>query len=236
MQDMDSAAPAVPLDTVLAVLIGILMGTLLVAVVAPHWIPGLAASLTEPHPKAYWYLSRASGFVAYALLWMSTALGLVITSRTARLWPGGVAAVDLHQFAALMGIAFSLFHVLVLLGDRYAGYTLMSLLAPFASTEYRPLWVGLGQVGLYVGIVTTFSFYVRKRIGPRAWRRLHYGTFVLYFLVTVHSLAAGTDATAPPVLVAYGLAGTMIYFLTVYRILGRPSPPRRLPTGQHRER
>jgi hypothetical protein len=62
-------------------------------------------------------------------------LGLSITNRLARLWPGGPAAADLHEHASLLGLAFGLLHALVLLGDAYIGYTLPQLLIPFASVS-----------------------------------------------------------------------------------------------------
>ena len=119
-------------------------GAVLAAVALPALLPGtLAASLTSAEPKAYWYLSRASAFVAFILVWASMIFGLLMTSRTARVWPGGPAAFDLHQFTSLLGLGVALFHVLVLLGDKYIGYTLPQLLLPFNSTEYKPLWVGI---------------------------------------------------------------------------------------------
>src|SRR5919202_280414 len=117
-----------------------------------------------------WYLSRASAFAAYVLLWWSMILGLSITNRLARAWPGGPAAADLHEHASLLGLGFGLLHALVLLGDQFIGYTLSQIVIPFASAGYRTLWVGLGQIGLYLMALITFSFYVRRWIGARAWR------------------------------------------------------------------
>jgi DMSO/TMAO reductase YedYZ heme-binding membrane subunit len=41
------------------------------------------------------------------------------------------------------------------------------------------------------------SFYVRRRIGPRLWRKAHRATIVVYLLAVVHTLGAGTDASTP---------------------------------------
>src|SRR5690349_18433380 len=59
-----------------------------VALTQPAWLTSLSASLGGTEPKAYWYLSRASGLVAFGLLWASMALGLAITNKLARAWPG----------------------------------------------------------------------------------------------------------------------------------------------------
>lgn len=227
MEELDDLTPILAVENALAILLGAALGTLFAVLVAPYWLPSLTASLTGPNPKVYWYLARGSGIVAYLLLWLSVVLGLMVSNKMARTWPGAPAAVDLHQFTSLLALIFVLFHMLILLGDRYINYTLLQLLVPFASTEYRPLWVGLGQVAFYLTALVTFSFYVRRRIGHRAWRFLHYASFAVYLLVTAHGLGAGTDSRAPVVVVLYGLTGLVTYFLTVYRILVSVRQPRR---------
>ena len=79
--------------------------------------------------------------------------------------------------------------------------------------------MGLGQIGLYLLVIVTFSFYVRKHIGTKTWRALHYVSFILYLLVTAHGLLAGTDTSAPWALAFYAVTGLITYALTVYRIL-----------------
>ena len=66
---------------------GVMVGTLAAVMVLPIWLPALSASIHALDPKAFWYLSRASGFAAFGLLWLSMVFGLLITNRMARLWP-----------------------------------------------------------------------------------------------------------------------------------------------------
>lgn len=197
--------------------IAALGAVLIAALVSPLGLTTLLASLADPAQHGYWYLSRGSGIVAYLIIWLSTVLGLLVTSKLARLWPGGPTAVDLHEFTGLLGMAFAAFHVLILLGDQYIGYTLGQLLIPFASTEYRPLWIGLGQLGLYLGIPVTFAFYVRQHIG-QLWRTLHYGSFAMFALLALHGLLSGTDSTLPAMQAMYALTSASVVGLTVYRV------------------
>jgi predicted ferric reductase len=169
--------------------------------------------------QSAWYLSRASAFAAFALVWWSMVLGLSITSRTARLWPGGPVAVELHEHASLLGLAFGLFHALILLADRYIGYTLGGILLPFASGDYRPVWVGLGQVGLWLAALLTGRFYVRRQIGQRVWRVIHFGSFLLFALVLVHGVMSGSDTAAPWALWLYAFSGLSVAGLTGWRIV-----------------
>jgi predicted ferric reductase len=218
--------PVFSLSTLLVIFGVVIFGVLIALLI----VPGMFASLTSNEGEGYWYLSRASGFVAYILLWLSMMFGLIITDRFARLWPGGPVAYDLHQYFSLIGIAFTLFHIFILLGSKYINYTLMQLLVPFAGTDYRPLWIGLGQYSFYLSLVVTITFYARSWFGPRGWRVLHYLSFAFFGLALLHSAFSGTDTTTWWAGALYWTTGITTLFLTVYRIirtLMKPSPQRR---------
>jgi predicted ferric reductase len=199
--------------------LAILAGVLISAWVLPTWLPGLASSITGETPKVFWYLSRGSAMVAFVLLWASMALGLMITNRMARLWPGGPAAFDFHQYLSLLGLGFALFHATILIGDEYIQLNLLRVLTPFASLDYKPAWVGLGQVGFYVWALLVGSFYVRKQIGTKVWRWIHISSFLTFALVIVHGIASGSDSQALWASALYWIAGGSLIFLLYYRVL-----------------
>lgn len=217
MNNTQSSSRSTTVSVVVLSTLAVLAATAVAALISPVDLPSLFASLADPTQHAYWYLSRGSGIMAYVIIWLSTALGLLVTNKLARLWPGGPTAVDLHEFTGLLGMAFSVFHVLILLGDQYIGYTLGQLLIPFANTDYRPLWIAAGQVGLYLGIPVTFAFYVRQHIG-QLWRTLHYGSFVMFVLLALHGLMSGTDSPQPAIQAMYWTTSASIVALTLYRI------------------
>ena len=189
------------------------------------WLAGIQASLSGTEPKVFWYVSRATGFVAFGLLWLAIVLGLSITNKLARLWPGGPAAADLHQYTSLLGLAFGCFHGLILTLDGYSNYTLAQVLVPFTSTQYRPVWVGLGQFGLYLGAVVALSFYVRRFIGYRAWRLIHFASFAFFVLVLLHGLFSGTDSAALWARSLYLGSALSVLGLTFHRIrVARQAP------------
>jgi predicted ferric reductase len=227
-------APPGPGYTLLLVLGAAVVGAGIAVAVLPAWVPALRTSLAGGEPKAYWYLARASALVAYSLLWLAMALGLTITNKLARVWPGGPTAFDLHQHTSLLGLAFGLFHGLILLGDHYIGYTLPQVLVPFAPTAYRPVWVGLGQLALYGLAGVGLSFYVRRRIGNRIWRLIHFLSFAVFTLALAHGLASGTDSTALWAQALYLFTGGSLLFLTTYRVLARKlkAAPRRDRAGR----
>jgi predicted ferric reductase len=215
------AEPAISFKALIAGLLAVALGAFAAAVILPAWLPNLVASLLGPEPKAYWYMSRGTAVVAYLLLWLSMALGVGITNRMAQMWPGGPLAADLHEYLSLAGMAFGMFHALILMGDKYIAYTLAQVLLPFASTSYRPVWVGLGQIGLYTFAIVNLSFYVRKRIGTRTWRLIHYLSYATFALALLHGIFSGTDVGLPWMTAIYWTTGVSLIFLTIYRILFR---------------
>jgi predicted ferric reductase len=213
------------------------LGTLAAVVLLPNWVPNLAQSLVGNDPKAYWYLSRGSAFVSLGLLWISMALGLLITNKIARTWPGAPAAFAIHEYVSLLGLAFAVFHALVIMGDHYINFQLTEILIPFATLSYRPNWVGLGQLGFYIWVILSASFYVRQRIGPKVWRFLHYASFFTFLMALFHGLTSGTDTSMPWAQNLYWFLGGSLIFLVMYRIVSSlfpqaPSAPPRSAAQQ----
>lgn len=170
------------------------VSSILLLATLPMWAPSGPIPVPSLTPAGYLMLARMGGFVAYTLLWLSMALGISITSKLARMWPGGPAAVDVHQYVSLLGIGFTLLHVLSLLGNAALGYTIASGLLPFWGSSYRPFWMGLaGKIGLYLMLIVGLSFFVRARLGHKLWRAIHSLSFVSFLLSLTHGMAAGTD-------------------------------------------
>jgi len=221
----------------LLILLAMTVGLTIAILLLPAWLPNMATSLTGNSPKAYWYLSRASAFVSLSVLWISMALGLGITNKVARLWPGAPAAFAIHEYVSLLGLAFAFFHALVLLGDHYINFTVAQIFMPFSTVDYRPIWVGIGQIGIYVWILVALSFYIRQAIGQKTWRVIHYLSFTMYLMGLVHGLFSGTDSGADWAQWYYWVSGGSLLFLFIHRIVNtitekltpRPKPVAQLP-------
>ncbi len=203
----------------LLVMLGMTAGAFLAILVLPTWLPNMATSLSGTEPKVFWYLSRATAFISLSLLWLSMALGLGITNKMARLWPGAPAAFAIHEYVSLLGLAFAVFHALILLGDHYINFTIAQIFTPFSTLDYRPTWTGIGQLGFYVWLIVALSFYVRSSIGQKTWRVLHYLSFGMYVMGLLHGLFGGTDASAIWAQYYYWISGGSLLFLLVHRIV-----------------
>ena len=66
--------------------------------------------------------------------------------------------IALIGFFLLEGLAFAIFHAVILLGDKYINFTLAQLFIPFSTADYRPFWVGIGQLGFYIWLIVALSF------------------------------------------------------------------------------
>jgi predicted ferric reductase len=218
---------ALGIGSLFSLLLAVSLGGLGALVVLPDWAPALTKTLMGTDPKAYWYLSRGSAFVALGLLWASMMLGLLITDKMAKSWPGSAAAFAIHEYVSLLGLVFAGFHALILLGDHFIKYQLAQILVPFASINYHPIWVGVGQIGFYVWAIISATFYVRQLIGPKTWRFIHFASFFNFAVAMIHGLGAGTDHATVWAQAIYWTMGASTLFLTVYRVAASLAGPER---------
>lgn len=172
-----------------------------------------------------WYLIRSSGVVAYLLLTGSMLWGLLLSTRLVKAMVPPALALALHRSLSWLSVGVAGFHAFALLFDHYYQYTLLDLLFGFAG-PYRPFWVGLGSLAFYAAFLISLSFSLRGWIGAKLWRRLHYLTFPLYGMVTLHGIMAGSDSANPGMQGLYLGSVGLVLFLTLFRILSLaiPSP------------
>jgi sulfoxide reductase heme-binding subunit YedZ len=178
---------------------------------------------TDP---TFWLLARASGLTAYVLLTASVLAGLVLKSRPFGRALKTSSVTDVHRFLALLGLAMLGLHGGALVLDRTVRMPLAGLLVPGAS-PYRPLAVSLGVLAAELMALVTLSFSLRRWIGARNWRRLHWAAYGIFLLATVHGLTAGTDSSQPWARSLYLGAVGAVAFATAWRALVRPARPTR---------
>jgi methionine sulfoxide reductase heme-binding subunit len=175
--------------------------------------------MTQAAPANYvwWLAGRSAGMVALLLITASVILGLAMAARVIpRQHRRG--AIRLHQHLALIALGAIAAHGLLLAADPWLKAGPKGILVPFA-IGYRPLWTGLGIIGGYLAAILGLSFYVRKRIGARLWRRMHRFTVLVYVLGLAHALGSGTDASIPVVRYAMLASALPVLFLFALRVL-----------------
>ena len=178
-------------------------------------LASLGRTLPLTSAKAYWFVSRSSGVLAYLLLTLSVIWGLVQSGAILRPTIPPALALGLHNFLSWAGLVMSALHALVLLGDNNPTMNLADIVIPFVG-PYRPIWVGLGVVGIYLMLLVSVSFYVRSKIGQKNFRLLHYTSYAAFLLVSWHAMGAGTDTSALRLVYVTCISG--VGLLTVWRI------------------
>jgi sulfoxide reductase heme-binding subunit YedZ len=147
------------------------------------------------HDHVWWLASRASGVVALGLITISVAIGLTMAGRIMRAPGRARMLAAMHEQTALAGLVAIAVHGITLLGDAFLRPGIAGITVPGAMS-YRPLWTGLGIGAGYLAAALGLSFYFRRRVGPRLWRKAHRATVVVYALAVAHTLGAGTDAAS----------------------------------------
>jgi predicted ferric reductase len=196
-----------------AVAAGIVAGS-----TGPGAIRGLANVLETNAASLPWLFERLFAFLAYLAVTGSVVYGLLLSTKLLDAIAHRPISFSLHQDLAAFGLGLAGIHGVLLGLDRTVPFSMVQIFVPGLS-PHAPLAVGVGQVALYLMAIVTGSFYVRRHIGQRAWRTLHYLTFLAFAGATVHGIAAGTDSGAAWARAMYVGAAVIVAFLLTYRIV-----------------
>jgi methionine sulfoxide reductase heme-binding subunit len=179
--------------------------------------------------EALWYTARATGVVSLLLLTIVVVLG--IGSRSGRPVFGlpRFAVSLVHRNASLMATVLIAIHVSTLLTDPYAHLKLLDLLVPF-DAAYRPAWVGLGTTALDLVVAIVVTSLLRRRLGARTWRAVHWFAYAMWPIAWVHGIGSGTDRGS-----AWYLAVAVAAVITVATALAWRLGPNFATLGGRRE-
>jgi methionine sulfoxide reductase heme-binding subunit len=136
-----------------------------------------------------WYLMRASGVVSLLLLTVAFALGVATSNR----WrPSGsrlYVTTTVHRNASLLAVVFLAVHVLTAIADADAHVGLASVAFPVG-----PGWLAVGTLALDLVVALVLTSLLRRRVGYRAWRAIHWSAYGAWPLALAHGLGMGSDA------------------------------------------
>jgi sulfoxide reductase heme-binding subunit YedZ len=178
------------------------------------------------HDPTFWIIARSSGLVAYGLLTLSVLAGIVLKARPFGKAVRPATVTDVHRFLALLGLGALVLHGTSLVLDSTVRISALALVVP-GLIPYRPVWTGIGVVAAELLVLVYVSFSQRKRIGVKAWRALHWATYGVFALATVHGIASGTDTSRPWALPVYGGAVGAVIAAAAWRALAPPAVSKR---------
>ncbi len=142
-----------------------------------------------------WYVARASGIVAWALILLTIVWGLLLATKVLGRRPGPAWLLSLHRYLGALAVVFVGVHVGAVLLDTYTNFGVTDVLVPLTGS-WHPLAVAWGIVGMYLLAAIEITSLLRHRMSKRAWHAVHLLSYFLFATTTVHMLTAGTDAKA----------------------------------------
>lgn len=145
-----------------------------------------------PSVQDLWFLSRGSGLILLALFSLVVVLGVATrTGSSPARWPR-FAVAELHRTFSLFAVALLGLHVATAILDPFVSIGWSATVLPFVS-PYRTLAIGLGTLAIDLGAAVLLTSLVRKRLGFRAWRVVHWLAYLAWPVAFVHSIRAGND-------------------------------------------
>jgi methionine sulfoxide reductase heme-binding subunit len=142
--------------------------------------------------QGLWFLSRGSGLVLLVLF--SAVIVLGVATRTGSApprWPR-FAVAEVHRTLSLFTVALLVLHVVTAIADPFVTIGWAATLLPFAS-PYRTLAISLGTLAVDLGGAVLLTSLVRRHLGQRAWRAVHWLAYLAWPAAFLHSLTAGND-------------------------------------------
>ena len=195
------------------VAVGVIVGA-----TGPRAVAALADLAQVAPSRLPWVATRVVAFLSYFAITGSVVYGLLLSTKVLDAIAHRPVSFALHQDLAAIGLGLAGVHAVLLGLDATVPFSFADMLVPFVA-PYRPLWVGIGQLTLYLGAVVLASFYLRRRIGQRAWRLLHYLTFLSFAGATAHGILSGSDSGTAWAWWSYVGATALVVFLTGYRVV-----------------
>ena len=169
--------------------------------------------------QTWWYLSRASGIVAWALLTLAMAWGLLLSTRMFDRRPSPKGLVDLHRFLGGIAVVFVGLHVGTIVADSYVHFGTADVLIPFA-TGWHPLAVAWGIVAMWILVAVEVTSLAMRHIPRRVWHAVHLASYALFVSATVHAFAAGPDTREQLFELVSVATIAILAFLTVVHVFG----------------
>jgi hypothetical protein len=182
-------------------------------------------------PSVYWYVTRSTGAVALLLLTVSVVLGVMGSVRfsAAPRWPR-FAIDSLHRDISLLVVVLVVVHVVTTVLDGFAPISLLDGVIPFRS-PYRPLWLGFGAVSFDLLIALAITSLVRRRLGYRSWRAVHWLAYASWPVAVLHGLGTGTDVKSLWMLALTVICVAAVVVAVLVRIARSAAPTPALRTG-----
>ena len=178
------------------------------------------------NPQVWWYVTRASGIIAWLLLTASVIWGILLSTDAFPTRRRPAWLLDLHRWLGGLTVAFVGAHLAALVADSYTHFGIADLAIPYAS-QWRPGAVALGVVATWFLVAVELTSLAMRRLPRKLWRAVHLTSYVVFWLASLHAAFAGTDATNRLYQLTAAASIAAIVWALVYRLTNRRAGRRR---------
>ncbi|HRY31319.1 MAG TPA: ferric reductase-like transmembrane domain-containing protein [Candidatus Paceibacterota bacterium] len=177
-------------------------------------IDAFISTLNESWP---WYLSRASGLVAFAAFFIIMLSGVGFITGHSYRFMEPIKAWFTHKVLGIT-LGISLFvHIISLYFDRFVSFDFKTLLIPFLS-DYGGIWLAIGIIAFYLILLIIISSLVLINKKPRTWKLIHILSYLAGVLIFFHALYLGTDLANGASRIIFIVLGFLIFITSIFRL------------------
>jgi DMSO/TMAO reductase YedYZ heme-binding membrane subunit len=173
-------------------------------------------------PQFWWFLTRASGIVAWLMLTASVVWGVVLATKAFPEQRRPAWLLDMHRWLGGLTVSFLAVHLGALVADSYVHFGIADLTVPYA-TSWRPGAVALGILAMWGLVAVELTSLAMRRMARRTWRAVHLTSYVVFWLTSLHGAFAGTDRTALLYRGTATLSLVAVAWSLLYRVTNRRS-------------
>jgi DMSO/TMAO reductase YedYZ heme-binding membrane subunit len=161
--------------------------------VTDHVIPATDARTAELRP---WIAARAVGVMAYLLLALEVATGLVLSHpRNTTAWRKTKQVFPWHEMLTVFTFGFLAIHGVLLAVDRYANVGWLGALVPGLSAFRTPA-IALGTIAAYTMLFTAVTAKWTRLLPSGWWLKVHRVAALTFLMTWLHAVLSGTDGAA----------------------------------------
>ena len=134
--------------------------------------------------------SGTAGVVAVVVLSLNILMGLLLSTRynPVRSWPHRrIPLFDLHNWTGYLAIAVVLLHPALLLFQDVVKFSVVDVLLPVDSPR-QPVVNTIGAVAAYAILFVVVTSALRRAIGIRRWKVVHYASYLALPAFLVHGV------------------------------------------------
>ena len=179
------------------------------------------------NPQTWWFLTRASGLVAWIMLTLSVIWGIVLSTKAFPDQRRPVWLLAVHRWLGGLTLSFLAIHLVALVADNYVDFGLADITIPYA-TDWKPGAVALGVLGAWLLVAVELTSLAMRKLPRKVWRFVHLSSYVAFWLASMHAAFAGTDATTPLYQLTAAASILAVAWALVYRVINRRSARRAL--------